>query len=104
MAAVRSAVASGGPSAARGLGFKPFYPLPQVLSWRGLLVVLAKASWPAAAKLPPQLDDLLGPDWVAVKGDAVPGVEEIAAYCRPSDPVAPDRGPHRSSRLDRRAR
>jgi hypothetical protein len=55
------------------------FPLPQVLAWRGLLVVLAKASWPAAAKLPPHLDDLLGMDWVAVAGDAVPGVEHIAA-------------------------
>jgi PucR C-terminal helix-turn-helix domain len=63
----------------RGAASGSTFPLPQVLAWRGLLVVLARASWPAAAKLPPHLDDLLGPDWVAVAGDAVPGVEEIAA-------------------------
>ena len=44
------------------------FPLPQVLAWRGLVVVLASASWPAAAKLPPHLDWLLGPDWIAVAG------------------------------------
>lgn len=55
------------------------FPLPQVLVWRGMLVVLAKASWPADAKLPAQLDDLLGPDWVAVAGFTVQGVEAIAA-------------------------
>ena len=63
----------------RGAGTGSTFPLPQVLAWHGLIVVLAKASWAAEAKLPPHLDDLLGADWVAVAGDAVPGVEEIAA-------------------------
>ena len=47
--------------------------------WRGLVVVLAKASWPAADRLPRHLEDLLGPDWVAVAGEPVIGVEGIAA-------------------------
>jgi PucR C-terminal helix-turn-helix domain len=55
------------------------FPLPQVLAWRGLVVVLATASWPAATKLPVHLAELLGPRWVAVAGDAVQGVEGIAA-------------------------
>ena len=55
------------------------FPLPQVVVWRGLVVVLAKASWAAADKLPGHLDDLLGPGWVAVAGGPVPGVEGIAA-------------------------
>jgi hypothetical protein len=55
------------------------FPLPQVVAWRGLVVVLAKASWPAADRLPHHLGDLLGPDWVAVAGDPVQGVEGIAA-------------------------
>jgi hypothetical protein len=62
---------AGGPAAT--------FPLPQVVIWRGLVVVLAKASWAAAAKLPPHLGDLLGPDWVAVAGEPIPGVEGIAA-------------------------
>ena len=55
------------------------FPLPQVLVWRGLVVVLATASWPAADRLPRHLGDLLGPDWVAVAGEPVMGVEGIAA-------------------------
>jgi hypothetical protein len=55
------------------------FPLPQVVIWRGLVVVLATASWPAADKLPQHLGELLGPDWVAVAGDPVMGVEGIAA-------------------------
>jgi hypothetical protein len=55
------------------------FPLPQVVTWRGLLVVLTRASWPAADRLPRHLDDLLGPDWVAVAGEPVIGVEGIAA-------------------------
>jgi hypothetical protein len=55
------------------------FPLPQVVIWRGLVVILAKASWPAADKLSKHLDDLLGPDWVAVAGEQVMGVEGIAA-------------------------
>ena len=55
------------------------FPLPQVVVWRGLVVVLAKASWPAADKLSQHLDELLGPDWVAVAGEPVMGVEGIAA-------------------------
>jgi hypothetical protein len=62
---------AGGPAAT--------FPLPQVVIWRGLVVVLAKASWPAAIKLPPHLDDLVGADWVAVAGEPAPGVEGIAA-------------------------
>ena len=55
------------------------FPLPQVVIWRGLVVVLATASWPAADKLPQHLGELLGPDWVAVSGEPVTGVEGIAA-------------------------
>jgi hypothetical protein len=55
------------------------FPLPQVVIWRGLVVVLATASWPAADKLPQHLEELLGPDWVAVAGEPVMGVEGIAA-------------------------
>ncbi len=55
------------------------FPLPQVVIWRDLVVVLARASWPAGDRLPPHLDDLLGPGWVAVAGAPVPGVEGIAA-------------------------
>jgi hypothetical protein len=55
------------------------FPLPQVVVWRGLVVILARASWPAADKLSRHLDDLLGPDWVAVAGDPIMGVEGIAA-------------------------
>ena len=59
------------------------FPLPQVVVWRGLRRrPRAKASWPAADKLPPHLDDLLGPGWVAVAGAPVPGVEGIAATGR----------------------
>jgi DNA-binding PucR family transcriptional regulator len=43
------------------------------------VVVLATASWPAADKLPQHLGELLGPDWVAVAGEPVMGVEGIAA-------------------------
>jgi hypothetical protein len=62
---------SGGPASS--------FPLPQVVIWRGLVVVLATASWPAADKLPQHLDVLLGQDWVAVAGEPVMGVEGIAA-------------------------
>ena len=55
------------------------FPLPQVVIWRDLVVVLARASWPAGDRLPQHLDDLLGPGWVAVAGAPVPGVEGIAA-------------------------
>jgi hypothetical protein len=54
------------------------FPLPQVVMWRGLVVVLARASWPAADRLPRHLEDLLGADWVAVAGESVVGVEGIA--------------------------
>ncbi len=54
------------------------FPLPQVVIWRGLVVVLAKASWAAEAKLPAHLGELLGADWVAVAGEPVHGVEGIA--------------------------
>jgi hypothetical protein len=64
---------------ARPGGSRTAFPLPQVLAWRGLVVVLAAASWPAATKLSPHLAELLGPRWVAVAGDAVEGVEGIAA-------------------------
>jgi hypothetical protein len=63
---------------ARAGGSRTTFPLPQVLAWRGLVVVLATASWPAATKLPVHLAELLGPRWVAVAGDAVGGVEGIA--------------------------
>jgi len=63
----------------RSTGAVASFPLPQVVVWRGLVVVLARASWPAAAKLSQHLDDLLGPDWVAVAGEAEMGVEGIAA-------------------------
>jgi PucR-like helix-turn-helix protein len=63
----------------RAAGSDASFPLPQVVTWRGLVVVLAKASWPAADKLPQHLGDLLGPDWVAVAGEPVMGVEGIAA-------------------------
>jgi hypothetical protein len=63
---------------ARSSGSRSTFPLPQVLSWRGLIVVLARAEWPAASKLPSHLDDLLGVDWVAVAGTEVQGVEGIA--------------------------
>jgi hypothetical protein len=62
---------SGGPTSS--------FPLPQVVIWRGLVVVLATASWPAADKLPQHLGELLGSDWVAVAGEPVMGVEGIAA-------------------------
>ena len=60
-------------------GSSASFPLPQVVIWRGLVVVLARASWPAAERLSKHLDDLLGPDWVAVAGEPVMGVEGIAA-------------------------
>ncbi len=63
----------------RAGGHAASFPLPQVVMWRGLVVVLARASWPAADRLPQHLDDLLGPDWVAVAGEPVVGVEGIAA-------------------------
>jgi hypothetical protein len=63
----------------RASGPASTFPLPQVVMWRGLVVVLAKASWAAAAKLPPHLGDLLGADWVAVAGESIEGVEGIAA-------------------------
>jgi hypothetical protein len=64
---------------ARDPGSRSTFPLPQVLSWRGLIVVLARADWPAVSKLPSHLDELLGADWVAVAGQEVEGVEAIAA-------------------------
>jgi hypothetical protein len=63
----------------RARGSATSFPLPQVVIWRGLVVVLAKASWPAADRLPQHLGDLLGPGWVAVAGESVQGVEGIAA-------------------------
>ena len=63
----------------RASGPASTFPLPQVVIWRGLVVVLAKGSWPAEAKLPAHLGELLGGDWVAVAGEPVPGVEGIAA-------------------------
>jgi len=63
----------------RSGGSASSFPLPQVVIWRGLVVVLATASWPAADKLPQHLGELLGDDWVAVAGDPVIGVEGIAA-------------------------
>jgi len=63
----------------RALDSAASFPLPQVVIWRGLVVVLARAAWPAADRLSQHLDDLLGPDWVAVASDPVVGVEGIAA-------------------------
>jgi hypothetical protein len=63
----------------RQSGARTTFPLPQVLAWRGIVVVLAPASWPATLKLPVHLAELLGPRWVAVAGDAVAGVEGIAS-------------------------
>jgi len=63
----------------RARGSATSFPLPQVVIWRGLVVVLAKASWPAADRLPQHLGDLLGPGWVAVAGEPAQGVEGIAA-------------------------
>jgi hypothetical protein len=70
--------------------------------WRGLVVVLAKASWPAADRLPRHLEDLLGPDWVAVAGDPVIGVEGIAATMAAD--LSLGRPFASAARLDRRPR
>ena len=64
---------------ARTHGSRAAFPLPEVLAWRGLVVLLTKASWPAASKLPPHVEAVLGAGWVAVAGNPVAGVEGIAA-------------------------
>jgi hypothetical protein len=61
----------------QGSASRAAFPLPQVLAWRGLVIVLAKASWPASTRLPPLLGELLGADWIAVAANPVRGVEEI---------------------------
>jgi hypothetical protein len=63
----------------RSSGPASSFPLPQVVIWRGIVVVLATASWPAEDRLPQHLEGLLGPDWVAVAGEPVMGVEGVAA-------------------------
>ena len=63
----------------QGSASRVAFPLPQVIAWRGLVIVLAKASWPAATRLPAYLDEMLGADWIAVAGDPIVGVDAIGA-------------------------
>jgi hypothetical protein len=53
--------------------------LPQVIGWRGRIVILARAGWPGLARLRSALGDAIGPGaWTAIVGSAVSGVENLA--------------------------
>ena len=53
--------------------------LPQVIGWRGRIVVLARGDWPGLVRLRSALDPVaLGGAWTAVVGSVVSGVEALA--------------------------
>jgi hypothetical protein len=52
--------------------------LPQVVPWRGRVVVLARASWPGIARLREGLSDTVGPTATAIISPATAGVERLA--------------------------
>jgi hypothetical protein len=52
--------------------------LPQVVAWRGRVVVLAKASWSGIARLRDGLTEVAGPDTTAVLSQPTAGVERLA--------------------------
>ena len=52
--------------------------LPQVIVWRGRVLVLARASWPGFAKLQDGLADVAGDAWTAVVSPSVAGVQGLA--------------------------
>ncbi|HLA16304.1 MAG TPA: hypothetical protein VJZ72_05335, partial [Candidatus Limnocylindrales bacterium] len=52
--------------------------LPEVLVWHRWIVVLAPADWPAAARLRPALEHVLGSEWTALVGPSEPGVGSLA--------------------------
>ena len=51
--------------------------LPQVLDWRGHILVLAYGSWTGAARLRDALTHLLADDWVAIDTRGVEGIEAL---------------------------
>ena len=53
--------------------------LPQVLTWRGRILVLARASWPGTAGLRDGLDDAVGTTWTAVVSPSIAGVQNLAS-------------------------
>ncbi len=52
--------------------------LPQVVAWRGRVVVLAKASWSGIGRLRDGLTEVAGPDTTAVLSPPTTGVERLA--------------------------
>ncbi len=52
--------------------------LPQVVAWRGRVVVLAKASWSGIARLRDGLAEVAGPETTAVLSPPTAGVERLA--------------------------
>ncbi len=52
--------------------------LPQVITWRGRVLVLARASWPGLAGLQASLADAAGTRWTAVVSPSIAGVQGLA--------------------------
>ena len=52
--------------------------LPQVLTWRGRVLILVRASWPGLASLQDGLEDAAGASWTAVVSPSVAGVQGLA--------------------------
>jgi sugar diacid utilization regulator len=79
----RLALAIGAPST--GERHRPGLRLPQVVGWRGRIVVLVRGEWPGLVRLRAALDTVLGGssaihvhDWTAVVGSDVDGVSGLA--------------------------
>jgi hypothetical protein len=54
--------------------------LPQVIGWRGRVVILARAGWPGLPRLRSALEEAFGSGaWTAIVGSVIPGVEALAA-------------------------
>ena len=77
--------------------------LPQVVAWRGRVVVLARVRWPGLDQLRTGLEASDG-EWTAVQSGSVAGVESLAPGARPPRGHAADRAPPRPPWLDRAPR
>ena len=57
---------------------QPSIRLPQVLEWRGRILVFAKADWVGEGRLREALPKVLGDEWVAVDSGPISGCEALA--------------------------
>ena len=53
----------------------PAIHLPQVLEWRGLIVILARARWTGAVRIRDALSAAVGDGWIAVHAESIRGIE-----------------------------